>query len=60
MNVDDIVAAKIEAARRQVADRKRIREELAAARKRGLAHRYRVKLAYLDQLNNATPAASAA
>ncbi|MGW5273599.1 hypothetical protein ACWEQP_13625 [Streptomyces sp. NPDC004044] len=61
MNVDDVVAAKIEAACRQIADRKRIREELAAARRRGLAARHAAKLRHFaGQLDNATPAASAA
>ncbi|MFD9225244.1 hypothetical protein ACFWDI_35770 [Streptomyces sp. NPDC060064] len=44
MNVDDIVAAKIEAARARVEANKRRRLALAAARKRGLALRHAQKL----------------
>ncbi|MER8197043.1 hypothetical protein ABTY00_24135 [Streptomyces microflavus] len=47
MNVDDVVAARIEAARIRIQAAKRRREELAAARKRGLAARHATKLRYL-------------
>ncbi|MFF4248637.1 hypothetical protein ACFYY2_29790 [Streptomyces sp. NPDC001822] len=61
MNIDDVVAAKVEAARRQIAERQRVRAELAAARKRGLAARHAQKLRHFaGQLDNHTPAASAA
>ncbi|MET9050111.1 hypothetical protein ABZW50_03030 [Streptomyces bacillaris] len=44
MNVDDVVAAKVEAARVRIQAAKRRREELAAARRRGLAARHAQKL----------------
>ncbi|WP_406225342.1 hypothetical protein [Streptomyces anulatus] len=44
MNVDDVVAAKVEAARVRIQAAKRRREELAAARRRGLAARHANKL----------------
>lgn len=44
MNVNDIVAAKIEAARIRAENAKRRRAALAAARQRGLAHRHAAKL----------------
>lgn len=44
MNVDDIVAEKIAAARIKVQAAKQRRDDLAAARKRGLAHRHAQKL----------------
>ncbi|MEH0445456.1 hypothetical protein QA811_17790 [Streptomyces sp. B21-102] len=44
MNVNDIVAAKIEAARARAEAAKRRRAALAAARQRGLAHRHAQKL----------------
>jgi len=44
VNVNDIVAARIEAARRQAEAAKRRRAELAAARKRGLAARHAARL----------------
>ncbi|MYS34900.1 hypothetical protein K388_01898 [Streptomyces sp. KhCrAH-43] len=47
MNVDDVVAAKVEAARVRIQAAKRRREELAAARRRGLAARHTNKLRYL-------------
>jgi len=60
-NVNDIVAARIEAARRKIAADKRRREELAAARKKGLGYRHATKLRHLaDSLNNQTLAASGA
>lgn len=50
MNVNDIVAAKIEAARRKAENDKRLREELAAARTAGLAKRHAAKLRRLAEL----------
>lgn len=47
MNVDDVVAEKIEAARIRIAAAKQRREELAAARRRGLAARHAAKLRHL-------------
>lgn len=44
MNVDDIVAEKIAAARRRAEANKRRRAALAANRKRGLALRHAAKL----------------
>jgi hypothetical protein len=44
MNVDDIVAEKIAAARCRAENAKRRRAALAAARQRGLAHRHAAKL----------------
>ncbi|MEE1779434.1 hypothetical protein ACIG8S_23660 [[Kitasatospora] papulosa] len=44
MNVDDVVAARIEAARARIQAAKRRREELSAARARGLAARHATKL----------------
>lgn len=44
MNVDDIVAARIEAARRKAEEQKRVREELAKRRAAGLARRHAQKL----------------
>ncbi|MFG3110558.1 hypothetical protein [Streptomyces tendae] len=44
MNVDDIVAEKIAAARRRIEAAKARRAALNAARQRGLAHRYAAKL----------------
>lgn len=44
MNVNDIVAERIEQARQRTAARKRQREELAAARQRGLQARHAAKL----------------
>ncbi|MGQ4727044.1 hypothetical protein ACUN3E_05215 [Streptomyces sp. Ju416(a)] len=49
MNVDDVVAAKVEAARVRIQAAKRRREELAAARRRGLAARHAAKLRHLAQ-----------
>ncbi|MFJ2964252.1 hypothetical protein ACIPIC_18375 [Streptomyces collinus] len=70
MNVDDIVRERIEAARRKAAEQKRIREELAAARQKGLAKRHAQKLRRLAEkgselappldLSNETLAASGA
>jgi hypothetical protein len=44
VNVDDVVAARIEAARVRIQAAKQRREELAAARRRGLAARHAQKL----------------
>ncbi|MFE5189210.1 hypothetical protein [Streptomyces sp. NPDC056628] len=44
MNVDDIVAEKIAAARRRAEEAKRRRAALNAARQRGLAHRHAQRL----------------
>jgi hypothetical protein len=44
VNVDDVVAAKIEAARIRAENAKRRRAAFAAARQRGLAFRHAVKL----------------
>ena len=71
MNVDDIVAARIEAARRKAEQQKQAREELARRRAAGLAKRHAAKLRHLaalgqqlapalDPFNNLTPAASGA
>jgi hypothetical protein len=49
VNVDDIVAAKIAAARIKVQAAKQRRDDLAAARKRGLAHRHARKLRNLAE-----------
>ncbi|MFJ9394627.1 hypothetical protein ACIRQT_07055 [Streptomyces californicus] len=61
MNVDDVVAAKVEAARVRIQAAKRRREELAAARRRGLAARHANKLrriaAQRDENRDANPAA---
>ncbi|WP_327711302.1 hypothetical protein OG912_24840 [Streptomyces sp. NBC_00464] len=48
MNVDDIVAEQITAARIRVQAAKRQRDELAAARRRGLVARHAAKLRNLD------------
>ena len=50
MNVNDIVAARIEAARRKAEEQKRIREELARRRAAGLAKRHAQKLRLLAEL----------
>lgn len=44
MNVDDVVAEKIAAARARIEAAKRRRAALAAARQRGLAHRHAQRL----------------
>jgi hypothetical protein len=44
VNVDDVVAEKIAAARARIEAAKRRRAALAAARQRGLAHRHAAKL----------------
>lgn len=48
MNVDDVVAAKIAAARARIEATKRRRAALNAARQRGLAHRHAAKLRNLS------------
>lgn len=48
MNVNDVVAAKVEAARLRIEATKRRRAALAAARQRGLAHRHAAKLRNLQ------------
>lgn len=49
MNVDDIVAAKIAAARRKIAATKKDRAAFAAARSHGLARRHAAKLRHLAE-----------
>ncbi|MFF7690571.1 hypothetical protein ACFZB6_31100 [Streptomyces syringium] len=49
MNVDDIVRARIETARRKIQHDRQQRTELNAARKAGLAHRHAQKLRNLNQ-----------
>ncbi|MEV7054107.1 hypothetical protein AB0N95_01380 [Streptomyces microflavus] len=49
MNVEDLVQERIAAARRKIANDKRRREELAEARKYGIAARHRQKLARLSR-----------
>nr|WSY53800.1 hypothetical protein OG999_29275 [Streptomyces sp. NBC_00886] len=49
MNVDDVVAEKIAAARRKAEREKQQREELAAARRRGLTARHSQKLRALAE-----------
>lgn len=48
MNVNDIVAVKVEAARARIQATKRRRAALNAARQRGLAHRHAAKLRNLS------------
>ncbi|EGE43195.1 hypothetical protein GTY83_19175 [Streptomyces sp. SID4928] len=49
MNVEDVVQERIAAARRRIANDKKRREELAEARKHGIAARHRQKLARLSR-----------
>ncbi|WP_406507644.1 hypothetical protein [Streptomyces sp. NBC_00212] len=56
MNVDDIVAAKVEAALARIEATKRRRAALAAARQRGLAHRHAAKLRHLARVTAPPPA----
>ncbi|MFD3525058.1 hypothetical protein [Streptomyces sp. NPDC058653] len=49
MDINDVVAEKVEAARRKIQNDKRRRAELAAARKRGLALRHAAKLRNLSR-----------
>lgn len=59
MNVDDVVREQIERARQRAAAEKLRRQELAAARRRGLAARHARKLFNLTQsMNNESLAAS--
>lgn len=60
MNVDDVIAQKIEAARRREAAEREARARRQRARDAGLTARYRRKIAYLDQFDNASLAASGA
>lgn len=60
MNVDDIVAEHIAAARIRIAAAKRRRDELAAARRRGLAARHAQKLRNLDAADRRRAAANKA
>ena len=61
MNVNDTVAARVEAARRKAEAAQRRREELAAARRKGLGYRHAAKLRRLrDPLDNTTLSASGA
>lgn len=48
MNVDDVVAERIAAARLRIEAAKKRRAALAAARQRGLAHRHAAKLRNLS------------
>ncbi|MFI2367269.1 hypothetical protein [Streptomyces sp. NPDC018833] len=48
MNVDDLVAAKVAAARARIEREKRRRADLAAARRRGIAIRHAAKLRELN------------
>lgn len=57
MNVNDIVAARIQAARWKAAQQQRRRAELVAARRHGLARRHANKL---RNLNRQTPRNDAA
>ncbi|MER6601826.1 hypothetical protein [Streptomyces parvus] len=54
MNVDDVVQERIAAARRKIAADKKRREELAEARRHGIAARHRQKLARLAQYSPGT------
>ncbi|MEH0551233.1 hypothetical protein [Streptomyces sp. B21-101] len=60
MNVDDVIAEKIAAAKAKAEAEKRRRQELAAARKAGLAYRHAQKLRRLAEAmpDNSTLAAS--
>ncbi|MFF6939980.1 hypothetical protein [Streptomyces lavendulae] len=53
-HVDRVVAARIAAARQKAEARKRAREELAAARRRGLAQRHAQKLRNLQAQDRPT------
>ncbi|MFJ5046398.1 hypothetical protein [Streptomyces sp. NPDC088719] len=55
MNSEDIVQERIAAARRKIANDKRRREELAEARKHGLAARHRQKLRHLARTTTPPP-----
>ncbi|MBM9621802.1 hypothetical protein ACFQ60_17805 [Streptomyces zhihengii] len=58
MNVDDVVQERIEAARIRIAAAKRRREELGAARRRGLVARHAAKLRNLDAADRRRAAAN--
>lgn len=60
MNVDDLVAAKVEAARRRIAADKERRARQKTARTAGLALRHAAKLRNLASTSNLTLAASGA
>ncbi|MEU3835573.1 hypothetical protein [Streptomyces microflavus] len=49
MDINDVVEERIAAARRKIANDKRRREELAEARKNGIARRHAQKLARLSR-----------
>ncbi|MGW7440608.1 hypothetical protein [Streptomyces sp. NPDC054849] len=49
MDVDDIVRARIEAARRKATEEKKARAAFAAARSKGLARRHAAKLRHLAE-----------
>lgn len=55
MNVEDVVQARIAAARARIEATKRRRTAQAAARQAGLAHRHRAKLANLAASETTTP-----
>jgi hypothetical protein len=57
--VEQAVAARIEAARRKTAARKRARKELAEARERGLRARYTAKLQRQDSSGDSSPDSAA-
>lgn len=57
-DVNDIVAERIEAARRRIAADRERRARQKRARTAGLVQRYAIKTALLDAISNATPAAS--
>jgi hypothetical protein len=54
-HVEQQIQARIAAARFKVQAAKQRRDELAAARRRGLAARHAAKLAHLDQKDTVTP-----
>lgn len=61
MNVNDIVAARIEAARRKAEQQRKDRERRQRARDYGVAARHAIKLRHLAEgISNATTAASGA
>ena len=61
MNVDDVVAARIEQARQRIERQKADRERRRRARAYGVAQRHTAKLRHLaGGVSNLTPAASGA
>ncbi|MGW6288826.1 hypothetical protein [Streptomyces sp. NPDC055107] len=60
MNVNDLVQERIAAARRKIANDKQRREELAEARRHGIAARHRQKLAHLARTTTQPPSTTAA